>query len=98
LALCQRYYEIGDVNCVGILLFSILISGNVTFIVPKRASATVTYSGAGFYYLATTPAISSSAASGATAYGFSPQITPTSGLTGGYGGAQSGSFTASAEL
>jgi len=98
LQLCQRYYEIGNVNCAGILLFSTLISGNVNFIVAKRASATVTYSGASFYYLATTPAITSSAASGATAYGFSPQITPTSALTGGYGGAQSGAFTASAEL
>jgi hypothetical protein len=98
LALCQRYYEIGNVNCAGILLNTTLVSGNVNFIVPKRASTTATYSGASFYYNSTSPAISSSAASGATAYGFSPQITLSSGLTVATGGAQSGSFTASAEL
>jgi hypothetical protein len=98
LQLCQRYYEIGNVNCAGILLNTTLVSGNVNFIVPKRASTTATYSGASFYYNSTSPAISSSTASGATAYGFSPQITLSSGLTVATGGAQSGSFTASAEL
>jgi len=98
LALCQRYYEIGNVNCAGILLNTTLVSGNVNFIVPKRASTTATYSGASFYYNSTSPAISSSTASGATAYGFSPQITLSSSLTVATGGAQGGSFTASAEL
>jgi hypothetical protein len=98
LALCQRYYETGNVNCVGILLNTTLVSGNVNYIVAKRASTTATYSSASLYYNGTVPSISSSSASGATAYGFSPQITLSSGLTTATGGAQSGSFTASAEL
>jgi len=100
LALCQRYYETGNVNVIGAYIVGTVVTGSTYFRTTKRASPSLSYTGTPVLYVqGTTPT-----ASGATTDGtpnvdqFNPRVNSSISYSGSAARLYGYTYLADAEL
>ena len=100
LALCQRYFETGEVQTPCSFITSTIIIARVQFAATKRANPTVAYTTNFIIYVeASTPSTSTLTVNGtASISGFAPRATSSSSKNGKAGIIQNGVYTADSEL
>jgi len=99
LALCQRYYETGQLESVAAFITNTVILGNMFFQTTKRAQPTIAYTtNFTLYVEASTPSLSGHTVNNIGTTTFAPRANSSSSKLGKAAHIRSGVYTANSEL